>query len=320
MARHLVVGAGPVGSHTALLLADAGHDVRLVTRSGGGPAHPLIERVAFDASDPAAMATAAAGAAAVYNCANPAYHRWVSDWPPIATALLDAAAAYDAVLVTMSNLYGYGPVDAPMTEDTPLAATGVKGRVRAQMWEQALAAHEAGRVRVTEARASDFFGPGVVGSHLGERVVPRLLAGKGIRVIGDPDQPHSWTYVPDVARTLVTLANDERAWGRAWHVPSPPPLTQREAITRLCEAAGVPAVSVGAMPAWALRAAGLVVPMLRELREVTYQFEAPFVLDSSRAESTFGLTPTAYDEATAATVAWWRARTAGEGQRSTTAA
>ena len=187
MGRHVIVGAGPVGTATAHALVAAGHEVTVVTRSGSGPVGPGITRVAADASDPFALAAATGSADALYNCANPPYHRWPELWPPMASSMLEVAARSGAVLVIMGNLYAYGPVDHALREDDPLAATGPKGRVRAAMWEEALAAHLAGRVRVTEARASDFIGAGVVDtSHFG-RVVGRLLAGRKVRVLGDPD-------------------------------------------------------------------------------------------------------------------------------------
>ena len=308
MPLHVIVGAGPVGAATARQLAAEGHRVRIVTRSGAGPEHPAIERVRADAADGGALRGLTAGAAAVYNCANPPYHRWPADWPPLAASILAAAEACGSVLVTVSNLYGYGPPVHPMVEDDELAATGAKGRVRAAMWHEALAAHGAGRVRATELRSSDFFGPEVTGSSMGDRVVPALLAGKGVRVLGDPATPHSWTYVPDVARALVSLATDERAWGRAWHTPSNAPLSQRAMVDGLCRAAGVPPVTVGSVPTAMLFAAGVFSPMMRELREVRYQFDRPFVADSTAATKTFGITPTPLDEALAATVEWYRAR------------
>jgi nucleoside-diphosphate-sugar epimerase len=301
MSKHVIVGAGQVGSTTALLLAEDGQRVLLVSRSGSGPDHPNIEKVAADGADRANMLRLSVGADAIYNCANPAYHRWPTDWPPIASSLLQAAKECNAVLVTISNLYGYGPVDHPMTERDELAASGVKGRVRARMWEEVKAAHDSGQVRATEARASDYFGPGETASHFG-RMIPRVLAGKTVRVIGSPDTPHSWTYIPDVARTLVTLARDERAWGRPWHVPTNPPLSQREVVAALAGLAGVPAPQVRGIPNWAIRAVGVASPMLRELREVAYQFERPFVLDSSAATETFGLEPTPMSEALSATL------------------
>jgi nucleoside-diphosphate-sugar epimerase len=305
MSKHIVVGAGPIGTATALLLAERGEEVVVVTRSGSGPNHSAITRTAADASSSAGMAELATGAVAIYNCANPAYHRWPTDWPPIAQALLSAAERADAVLVTVSNLYGYGPASGPMTEDLPLATKGPKGITRANMWRDALAAHDAGRVRATEVRASDYVGPGAQ-SHLGGRVVPRLLAGKGVSVMKSADTLHTWTATDDVARLLVTVALDERAWGRPWHVPSNPPRTQREASGDLCRVAGLPTVTVNEYPNLLIRGMGLVSPMMRELREVAYQLEAPFVLDSTAAQQTFGLAPTPWDDVLADVLASYR--------------
>src|SRR6185295_7177970 len=123
MSRHVIVGAGPGGTATARLRVERGEQVRVVTRRGTGLEHPAIERVAADATDSARLSTLAAGAAALYNCANPLYHRWLTDWPPLASALLAAAERSGAVLASVSNLYGYGPVDAPVNAATPLAAT-----------------------------------------------------------------------------------------------------------------------------------------------------------------------------------------------------
>jgi nucleoside-diphosphate-sugar epimerase len=295
MSKHVIIGAGPIGTATALLLAERGEESVIVSRSGSGPAHPAITRAKADASSSADMVEIAGGAVAIYNCANPAYHRWATDWPPIAHALLTAAERSDAVLVTTGNLYVYGRVSGPMTEDLPMAANSAKGQVRAQMWRDALGAHESGRVRATEVRGSDYVGPRVQG-HLGERVVPKLLAGKAATVTKSASSAHSWTATGDVARLLVTVAQDERAWGRPWHVPSNPPRTQREAIGDLCRVAGVRPVKVKEYPPLLIRGMGLFSPLMRELPEVAYQFEEPFVLDSSAAEQTFGLTPTPWDD------------------------
>src|SRR5207237_10398073 len=160
--------------------------------------------------------------AVLYNCANPAYHRWATDWPPLATSLLDTAEATGAVLITASNLYAYGEVSAPITEDTPLNPHGPKGLVRTRMWTDALARHLAGRVRVSEVRAADYVGPAAQ-SHLGARVVPRLLAGKNVKVLASADTLHSWTFVEDVARLMAVIGSDQRAYGRAGHVPTHAP-------------------------------------------------------------------------------------------------
>ncbi|WP_380163648.1 NAD-dependent epimerase/dehydratase family protein [Jannaschia sp. R86511] len=287
---HVVVGAGPVGSGVARTLAEAGHRVRVVTRSGSGPDHPAVERVAADAADPAVLGRVGAGATALYNAANPPYTRWPVDWPPLAASLLQVAGATGAVLATVSNLYVYGRVDAPMTERTPLRPHDSKGRVRVAMWQQALAAHEQGRVRYVEVRGSDYPDAPAATSHL-SRHVPAVRAGRRCRVMGSPDQPHSWTATADVVALLVAAAADPTSHGRAWHVPTAPPRTQRQALTDLAELAGAPAPRVAGTPAALLRAVGTVAPYVREVAGTVYQFTDPFVVDDSAAREHFGLRP-----------------------------
>jgi nucleoside-diphosphate-sugar epimerase len=303
MALHVIVGKGPVGTTTAEVLADRGHSVRVLSRSGGRSSE-TVEHRQVDATDAGAVTAAARGAAALYNAVNPEYHRWATDWPPVAAALLTAAERTGAVLVTMSNLYAYGRPSGPMTPDSPLAATDTKGRVRARMWLDALAAHEAGRARVTEARAADFVGPQVPGdnSHLG-RQVAAVRKGRRAWVIGDPDAPRTWAYLPDVAVTLATLGTDERSLGRAWHVPSAPPRSQRQALGDLAAAMNVPAVPVSGIPWPGVRAVGVVVPMMREIAAMRHQFDQEFVIDASATTATFGIAATPWDEVVRATVA-----------------
>jgi nucleoside-diphosphate-sugar epimerase len=302
MALHVIVGKGPVGTTTAELLAAQGHQVRVLSRSGGASTD-AVEHRRVDATDAEAVAAAARGAAAVYNAANPAYTRWATDWPPIAEALLGAAERTGAVLVTMSNLYGYGRPSGPMTPESPLAATDIKGRVRAGMWAAALAAHRAGRARVTEARAADFVGPQVPGdhSHL-MRQLPALRAGRRAWVVGDPDAVRSWSYLPDVAATLAVLGTDERALGRAWHVPSAN-RSQRQALADLAAALGAGEVRVSGMPWAVLRAAGLAVPFLREVVAVRHQFDQDYVSDATATTRAFGLAATPWDRVIAESVA-----------------
>jgi nucleoside-diphosphate-sugar epimerase len=301
MALHVIVGKGPVGMTTAELLAGRGHQVRVLSRSGGASTG-AVEHRQVEAADADALAAAAHGAAALYNAVNPAYHRWATDWPPLAAGLLTAAERSGAVLVTMGNLYGYGRPTGPMTPESPLAATDTKGRVRARMWQDALAAHLAGRARVTEARAADFVGPQVPGdhSHL-TRQVPALRKGRRAWVIGDPDVQRGWSYLPDVAATLAVLGTDERALGRAWHVPSSV-RSQRQALTDLARALDAPEARVSGVPWGLLRAAGLAVPMLREIVDVRHQFDQDFVIDATATTATFGLTATPWDRVVAESV------------------
>ncbi|MEV5965041.1 NAD-dependent epimerase/dehydratase family protein [Kribbella sp. NPDC051952] len=302
MSLHVVVGAGPVGSATAQLLAGRGEQVRLITRSGSTAPNPGgIEAVAGDASDGAGLARLVEGAAAIYSCAGPAYHRWSTDWPPLGAALIHAAETSGAVLVTTGNLYGYGAVDGPMTEDTSLQPNSVKGQVRAKLWTDALAAHQAGRIRTADVRGSDYLGAGAVTPY-SVMVLPKVIAGRRGSIPADLDAPHSWTYVGDVAKTLIAVAADETAWGRPWHVPSVEPISIRALATRTAELAGAPRARVAKMPTIALRLAGLFNPTARAMLETQYQWQRPFVLDSTAATVAFGIKPTSLDDALRASI------------------
>jgi nucleoside-diphosphate-sugar epimerase len=288
MSNHVVVGSGPIGSTIARLLAERGELVRMVTRSGGGPAHPLIERVAADASDARRLTELSQDAATIYNCANPKYTEWEKLWFPMNDAMIAAAKAAGAVYVITGNLYVYGPQPGGhMAENTPMAAVGRKGKVRIKMWQDALASG----VRTVEVRGSDYVGAGAVGV-FSSVLLPAINSGRAAWAPGDPDLPHSFTYVGDQARTMVALSHDERAWGKAWHTPTAPAITIRSLADRYCALTGQPPVKIHKLPRFVMHTAGLVHPMSRELAEMDYQFYGPFHLDSSHTEQTFGLAPT----------------------------
>jgi len=311
MGHHVVVVAGTIGTALADRLARAGHDVTVVSRNRVRSAGVSgVAVVAIDAGDPSALGGLARGADVLYNCAHPASQSHLGrDWSPIAVSSLAAATSSGAVLVTLANLDGYGPVDHALSESDPLAATSARGKARAATWRAASDASRAGIVRATEVRVADLFGPGIIsGGILGHRVVPKVLDHETVGLFGDLDAPHSWSYVGDDVRALEVAGSDERAWSRAWHAPTATPRSPREAVLALADAAGLPSPAVRRVP-WSLaRAASLAVPELRGLHEVAYQFDAPFVVDSTAFTSTFGEDPTAFGEACAATVAWWRRR------------
>jgi nucleoside-diphosphate-sugar epimerase len=295
--HHLIVGAGPIGRHVAALLAERGSRVTVASRSGRSTGIDGVEHLALDASDADALARAAEGTDHLYNCANPVdYTQWERVWPPLAASLLSAAERSGAVYAITGTLYPYGPVDGLISEDLPDAATDHKGRLRARMWAEAKAAHDAGRIRAVEIRGSDYMGHGVGGNGHISRLVPDARQGKRVTMIGRTDQPHTFTDVLDAARTLIAAAEDPGAHGRVWHVPSNPPVTQAQALTDVLASAGKPPVQISALRGTALNAVALVSPFMRELRELVYQWERPYVLDDSAARARFGITPTPWDE------------------------
>ena len=297
---HVVLGAGPVGRAVVAALTARGLEPAVVTRSGA--AVPGAVSRAADVTEAAQAAAALAGAEVVFQCAQPAYHRWPEEFPALQAGIVDAAEAAGALLVVAENLYGYGPHDGSLTEDLPLAATTRKGRVRAEMWEALEAAHDAGRLRVVAGRASDFFGPGVEGSAVGDRFFGPLVKGKAAEAAGDPDRLHSYTYVADFGEALVRLSETPAAWGRAWHVPNAPTVSTRALAARAAALAGTQG-RVRAFARWQLRLVGLFVPAVREMVEMLYEFEEDFVVDHSAYAAVCGDHATPLDESLAATVA-----------------
>lgn len=305
--KHVVFGTGPIGTSLADHLEASGENVVAVNRSGRAGTNSGVELVAGDASDETFARSVVAGADVVYQCLGAPYTEWVELFPQLQKSVLSATRRAGAKLVSFGNLYGYGPTGgAPVTQDLPLAATGSKGKVRADMDRELLAANEAGDVRITIGRASDFFGPLALTTHMGARVFYPALDGNRAKVLGDPSQPHTYSYVPDIAAGLAILGRDSRADGTAWHLPNPPTLTTRDFIAKVYEAAGTE-FGVAAMPKPLVSFVALFNPDLREIKEVLYQVEDPFVVDSSPFETTFGVTGTPLAEAIPATVDWFRA-------------
>ncbi len=300
-ASHVVLGAGPVGRAVITALVARGIEPAVVTRSATSVAG-AVSRPA-DLADPAQAAAAVAGAQVVFQCASPAYHQWPEQFPGLQARAVDAAAATGALLVVAENLYGYGRVTGPLTEDLPLTAVTRKGAVRAQMWHDLDAAHQAGRLQVVAGRASDFFGPGVgAGSVVGSRFFGALVRGKAAEVTGDPDRLHTYTYVDDFGEALVRLSEAAHTWGRAWHVPSAPAVSTRTLAEQAAAIAGQRA-RLRRLTRWQLRLVGMAVPAVREMPEMLYEFEQDWVVDHSAYAAVLGDHATPLDVALAATVA-----------------
>ena len=252
---HVVFGAGQVGRVLSARLAAAGLAVRLLSRNRPDALPTGVEWRAVDASEAERAVDAARDAHVIYQCLSAPYTQWPQLFPPLQRGVLRAAERNDALLVSLENLYGYGPTGGvPLTEDLPLAAETVKGRTRAAMTKELLVASSTGRVQIAIGRASDFFGPGVTETTLGERVFANALAGKRADFIGSPDLLHTYSYVPDVASGLATLGTDERAVGGVWHLPGPETVTTRAVLDLLAEEVGHP-VAVRSVPKPLMRVA-----------------------------------------------------------------
>lgn len=307
-APFVIIGSGQLGQAVMEALTARDEEVTMVNRSGRRPpgVPEKVNVVAADATDADAVAHVCDGAKVVFHCAMPPYLEWAQKLPPLTRGILDGVAKTGARLVYGDNLYMYGPTGGrPIHEDLPYAAAGKKGRVRAAMARQLLEAHEAGRVPVTIGRASDFYGPGVTQAFLGEMFFRPALTGKPVNLFGDLDAPHTFHYVKDFGRALVTLSDHEEAFGHVWHVPADRTLSTRDMLALIEKEIGRPLKTRVAGRAM-LSVIGLFNPMVRELKELLYSWEEPYIVDHSRFEQAFGAETTPHETAIRETVAWYR--------------
>lgn len=296
--RTLVIGAGQVGPHVALHLAGRGDPVRVGTRSGSGPEHPLVERVRLDATDPAALDRAFHDVDVVHLCMHASAYRadvWRRELPSLEQGVLAAAAAHGVHVVFPESVYAFD-TSTPL-EDLRVAPRSELGRVRADL----LAQRAASPARTTSVVASDFFGPGATMAHGGDRVREPAAAGRTVRPLGRVDLPHAWTYLPDLAAAMVAAAElpptpDRVVLGPMVHA------TQRELALAHARAAGRDEVRVSPVPTWVLRALSPFSPGLRAMASMSYLFTEPLVVDEAACPDVLGVRPTPLEAATRSSV------------------
>lgn len=306
--RIAVAGFGAVGRSLAERLSARGDTVRIVQRQ---EPPTLPADVSFFRANLKDAAEAQAAVDTVVCAVGVPYRSKVYTrvWPVVMRNLLAACAKSGARFVFADSVYMYGPQSRPLTEDMPLTDYGRKPRVRAEitrLWQEA---HNGGRVRAVAVRASDFYGPDVPTSVLSTLGVARLLAGKSALAPYPPDQPHDFTYVPDFARALVTLIDaPDDAYGEAWHVPNAPTQSSRELLTLAAKLIGVrPRITV--LPPALAPLLGLFKAEIRELKEMRFQWDRPYLVDTTKFSRRFWSDATPFEEGLRATIAFYRAAT-----------
>ena len=307
MPAHVVFGAGPLGLAVARRLSSAGKTVRLVNRSGRADVPPGVEVAAADVTDPSSARRAGERATVIFHCANGPYGQWSKTLPPIMNGIIEAALATGGRVVYGDNLYAYGPVDGPITEDLPYRPIGPNTRARAEVATMLMNAHAAGTVRATIGRSSDFYGPQARQSKAGDILFGRALVGKPAQVVGNPDAPHTYTFIEDFAAGLVTLAERNEALGEVWHIPNAPTITTRQFVELVFrQLQRPPRLRVASKVA--IQLMGVVIPPMRAVAETLYQSEHPWVVDQSKFARAFGSQPTPHEDAIAQTITWFASR------------
>lgn len=309
---HVVFGTGPAGLSLAAELQKRGRRVRLVNRKGQADAPEGVELVAGDASNLETLTELSRGATVIYNCTHAPYENWPEILPRLQENFIEAAAATGARLLVIDTLYLYGPTNGqPMTEETPHLALSRKGRLRGELAWGYLQAHRVGKAKVALTRAADFFGPGVTNSSLGQYIFPAVLGGQPALTLGNIDLPHSYSYMPDIARAMATLGENEAAFGKEWLLPVAETVTTRQVLDIIGKLTGQPVQVFTVETLEQAEQAGIFDPTFAyEYKELFYQYTEPQIVDSSRLEQTFGLPATPLEEALAQTIAWYKSQPA----------
>ncbi len=295
---HVVLGgSGAAGSAVVKALRNQGKEVRAVSRNQPKNLPAATEWLPADIGDATNLRAVLDNASVIYHCAQPEYGKWAAQFPAMNTKILTAVESVGAKLVFADNLYMYDSSQGAINEQSAQNPISKKGAIRKQLATQLLEWHRAGRVEVAIARGSDYYGPGVHGSSTGEEFFQRILEGKPAQWAGRADQPHAMTFVDDFARALVKLGETPSASGRAWVIPTADALTVKAFATLIAEVAGKPDKGVSALPGWAMPLLGLFVPIMRELYDIRYQTEQPFIVDGRTFAKTFDFEPTSHLDA-----------------------
>jgi len=303
---HTLLGAGgSVGTCLAKELVARGTRVRLVSRRG--VREPGAESWRADLTRLEETIEAVRGSSVVYQVVGLSYRAsvWTEQWPAVMSNTIEACKRAGSALVFLDNVYMYGRVDRPMTEETPYNPCSRKGEVRARIARQLQEEMRSGAVRACIARAADFYGP-----HADRTAVPhvlaldRLMAGKGAQWLVDASLPHSLGFTLDSARGMALLGERPEALGQVWHLPaSDPPIDGKTFVEMAAREIGVPP-RLSVLKPWMVRIAGLFDSNVSETVEMLYQYEREYRFESTKITRAFGIVPTSYPEGIRQTIAW----------------
>ena len=292
-----VFGFGAVGRAVVQALLTRGDAVRVAQRRRPADLSEMAHFRSCDVLDADAVLKAAEGATRIVIAVGFTYDSrvWRRVWPTTMRNLLAAGAATGAKMVFIDNLYMLGPQTEARHEDMPLSTAGKKAAVLAEVTRLWQAAAEAGRVRIAALRCTDFYGPGVPVSHLGESAFGALVRGKRAMLIAPPDTPHDFAYVPDIARATLTLLDaPDDAYGQVWNMPCAPTRTPREILRMGAQALGLKPRLL-AVPLWLAPVLGLAMRFMREVADVAYTLDRPYVIDGRKFTRRFWADVTPYE-------------------------
>lgn len=306
MALYTILGSGGViANELAKELVKNGKNVRLVSRSPQSTAG-ITDLFPADITDAEQTRKAVAGSAVVFLTAGLKYDRklWATAWPKIMTNVINACKAAGAKLIFFDNVYSYGLVNGPMKEDTPYHPSSKKGEVRAGIATQLMNEVKAGNITATIARAADFYGPGADKTgFLNLLIIDKFKKKSSAMWLGKDNVTHSYTFTPDAGKGLYLLSQDDTSWNQVWHLPTTNPAPDGKGyMTMIADQMGVKPKYMK-LGSFMLALSGLFDTTIKELGEMLYQNNHPYIFDSTKFEDHFKIKPTSYEEGIRLTLA-----------------
>ena len=295
---HTIIGAGgAIGQNLSELLIQSGESVRLISRKGSPTLGCDVKQA--DSLNKAQLREALQGSDVAYLLIGIEYKIaiWKRDWPVIMRNVLDICIEEKIPLIFFDNVYMYGLVEGEMTEETPFAPCSEKGKVRAEIARMFLKEIEQGHLKGIIARSADFYGPHSENvSFFYQMVVKNMQQGKPAQWMMRSDLPHSMTFVPDAAKALLLLSNDDSAWNQTWHLPTASPALSGHELSKLTAEHLNRPLKVTTLSRFMLRIASLFVPVVKESMEMLYQVDHTYQFSSTKFEKQFNFKPTSYAE------------------------
>jgi nucleoside-diphosphate-sugar epimerase len=307
--KFTIFGYGPVGRATTARLLAEGREVIVAQRNAPSDLPKGATFTPTDALDRDAVLKAVRGSGQFVVTIGFSYSGvvWREAWPRAMANFVAACRTTGARMLFIDNLYMYGPQTTPLVETMPFSDCDLKPAARAAATRLWMAAAGAGEARVAALRVPDFYGPGVGLSFLGDTSIGKLAQGKAAVFVGSADVLHDYAYVPDVARAATTLLDaPDSAFGQAWHMPCAPTRTTRDILQIAADTLGVK-LRISAMPAWMLGPSAVFSPFLRELKEMRFQWDRPYLVDASRFKAAFWSDVTPFETGVPATALAFRA-------------
>jgi len=298
MATHTILGAGgAIANGLTKVLAAHGETIRLVSRN------PALSKQAevfpADISDKPQVVDAVKDSSVVYLCIGLKYDYvvWRAQWPKIMDNTIEACRKAGAKLIFFDNVYMYGRVDGPMTEETPYNPSSKKGDLRARIATKLMSEVRKGNIIASIARAADFYGPGADKTSLPNMLVfANLAKNKRAQWLANASVKHSFTYIPDACKALYLLAKNDESWNQTWHLPTAAnPLKGKEFIRQAAEVMQAKSGYTVLHP-WMLRLGGLFNKTIAESYEMLYQSKYDYIFDSGKFNNAFDFRPTGYQE------------------------